>query len=461
MSRHKLLVANRGEIACRIIRAARTLDLPTVAVHSEVDAGLPHVEMADEAVCIGPARASESYLVGERLLQAARDTGATLLHPGYGFLSENPAFAERCREARIAFVGPSPELIRLMGDKEQARVAASSAGVPVLPGSGKLPHDPVAIVKAGEVVGFPLLVKASAGGGGIGMRTVGEPGELVDAVGKTSDLAGKAFGDGSVYLERYVAQARHVEIQIFGFGDGRAVHLFERDCSLQRRHQKVVEEALAPGVRDELRNRMARAAVALASACRYEGAGTIEFLLDAEKEEFFFLEMNTRIQVEHPVTEMITGVDLVAAQIRLAMEESPGDDLLQERVACRGHAIEARVYAENPAKNFIPSPGKLAALDVPAAKDVRFETGYRAGNAVTHFYDPLLMKVCAWGASRREAIRRLDDALAETRIEGVGHNIAYLRSVLAHEGFAAGSVYTRFLTDHHQALLAAAAVPHG
>ena len=461
MSKHKLLVANRGEIACRIIRAARTLDLPTVAVHSEVDAPLPHVEMADEAVCIGPARASESYLAAERLLQAARDTGATLLHPGYGFLSENPAFARLCREARITFIGPSPELIRLMGDKEQARAAARDAGVPVLPGSGKLSSDPATIVKQGEAVGYPLLVKAAAGGGGIGMRIVGASDELVDAVGRTSDLAGKAFGDGSVYLERYVARARHVEIQVFGFGDGRAVHLFERDCSLQRRHQKVVEEAPAPGLSADLREAMARAAVALASACRYEGAGTIEFLLDAQKEEFFFLEMNTRIQVEHPVTEMITGVDLVAAQIRLAMDESPEDLLSQESIARRGHSIEARVYAENPAKNFIPSPGKLLAMDVPAAKSVRFETGYKAGNAVTHFYDPLLMKVCAWGASRREAIDRLDGALADVHIQGVGHNIAYLRSVLSHEGFAAGHVYTRFLTDHHQALLAAAVAPHG
>jgi 3-methylcrotonyl-CoA carboxylase alpha subunit len=461
MSRHKLLVANRGEIACRIIRAARTLDLPTVAVHSDVDATLPHVEMADEAVCIGPARASESYLVGERLLEAARSTGATLIHPGYGFLSESPAFAALCRQARIAFVGPSAELIRLMGDKHQARVAAQEAGVPVLPGSGKLPSDPEAIFKAAETVGYPLLVKASAGGGGIGMRIVAGPNELVDAVGRTSDLAGKAFGDGSVYLERYVAQARHVEIQVFGFGDGRAVHLFERDCSLQRRHQKVVEEAPAPGLRDQLRRRMAQAAVALASACRYEGAGTIEFLLDAEREEFFFLEMNTRIQVEHPVTEMITGIDLVAAQIRLAMEESPGLGMAQDSIARNGHSIEARVYAENPAKNFIPSPGKLIALDVPAAEHVRFETGYRAGNSVTHFYDPMLMKVCAWGASRREALERLDGALADLHIEGVGHNIAYLRSVLAHEGFVAGNVYTRFLTDHHQVLIAASPVPHG
>ncbi len=460
MSRHKLLVANRGEIACRIIRAARTLDIPTVAVHSEVDAGLPHVAMADEAVCIGSARASESYLLGDRLLEAARSTGATLLHPGYGFLSENPAFATQCRQARIAFVGPSPELIRLMGDKERARVAAQQAGVPVLPGSGKLSREAAEIVSAAERVGYPLLVKASAGGGGIGMRIVANPDELVEAVGKTSDLAAKAFGDGSVYLERYVAQARHVEIQVFGFGDGRAVHLFERDCSLQRRHQKVVEEAPAPGLSDELRDHMAKSAVALASACRYEGAGTIEYLLDADRAEFFFLEMNTRIQVEHPVTEMITGVDLVAAQIRLAMEESPGADLVQERIARNGHSIEARVYAENPAKNFVPSPGKLAALDLPDAAHVRFETGYRAGNAVTHYYDPLLMKVCAWGASRREAIERLDGALAEVHIDGVGHNIAYLRSVLAHEGFAAGRVYTRFLADHHQALLAAAPAPH-
>ncbi|MGE4341261.1 MAG: acetyl/propionyl/methylcrotonyl-CoA carboxylase subunit alpha, partial [Pigmentiphaga sp.] len=351
----KLLVANRGEIACRVLRAARSLGLSTVAVYSEADAELPHVELADEAYDIGPARAAESYLRGDRLLEVAQKSGARLLHPGYGFLSENAAFAADCARAGLVFVGPAPATTAAMGDKEQARRTAAEAGVPVLPGSSKLPEDDVEIARIAQDVGFPLLVKACAGGGGIGMRQVDTPEALAVSVQTTRSMAQKAFGDGAVYLERLVRCARHVEVQVFGFGDGDAVHLFERDCSLQRRHQKVIEEARAPALHEGVAERMARAAVRLCQLSRYSGAGTVEFLLDADTQEFYFLEMNTRIQVEHPVTEMITGLDLVEAQIRWALGDATlRRDLAQSVIKAQGHAIEARVYAENPAKSFMP-----------------------------------------------------------------------------------------------------------
>jgi 3-methylcrotonyl-CoA carboxylase alpha subunit len=450
-----LLIANRGEIACRVIRAARTLSLRTVAVYSEADKEAPHVSMADAAVHIGPARPAESYLKIPAVLEAARAQGATLIHPGYGFLSENAAFAAQCAHAGIRFVGPTPEVIRLMGDKDQARRAAAAAGVPVLPGTGKLdPADEAAILQAGAKTGYPLLVKAAAGGGGIGMRTVSRAEDLIASVTATSGLAQKAFGDGSVYLERFVERARHVEIQLFGLGDGQAVHLFERDCSLQRRHQKVVEEARAPNIRDAVRERIADAAVKLACACNYQGAGTVEFLYDTKSEEFFFIEMNTRIQVEHPVTEMITGVDLVAAQLRLALGERLDGELAQSRIRSQGHAMEARVYAENPTKNFMPSPGPLTVMRLPAGPGVRVDTGYAEGGRITPFYDPMVMKVIAHGADRAQAIERLSQALSDLRLEGIAHNTGYVRSVLAHPAFKAGELHTGFLGQFHADLIA-------
>lgn len=450
---HTVLIANRGEIACRVIRAAKALSLRTVAVYSEADRELPHVSLADQAVLIGPARAAESYLRATVLLDVARQTGATLVHPGYGFLSENASFALACEDAGLKFVGPSAKVISLMGDKDQARQTAAKAGVPVLPGTKKLdPADEAAILAAGTATGYPLLVKAAAGGGGIGMRVVKAPSELVAAVQATSGMAQKAFGDGSVYLERLVQQARHVEIQVFGFGDGTAVHMFERDCSLQRRHQKVVEEARAPDIDAAVRAKIAGAAVALACACSYEGAGTVEFLYDTEKQEFFFLEMNTRIQVEHPVTEMITGIDLVGAQLRLAMGENLQTELAQDRIRSDGHAVEVRVYAENPMKNFMPSPGPLIEFNVPQFDGIRVETGYRAGNRVTPFYDPMIMKVIAHGESRLHAIERLDQALAGACITGITHNVPYLRSILAHPRFRDGDLSTGFLPEAHAQL---------
>ena len=455
----KLLVANRGEIACRVIRAARSLGLLTVAVYSEADAELPHVALADEAVAIGPARAAESYLNGERIVQAARQTGATLLHPGYGFLSERASFAQLCHDNGIRFVGPSAAVIRLMGDKERARAAAVEAGVPVLPGSKKLViADAAAVTSAGKATGFPLLVKAAAGGGGIGMRIVASADQLAAAVAATSGMALKAFGDGAVYLERMVQRARHVEIQVFGFGDGTAVHLFERDCSLQRRHQKVIEEGPAPEIPADVRSALAEAAVKLAESCAYQGAGTVEFLYDTQSREFFFLEMNTRIQVEHPTTEMITGIDLVAAQLRLAMGERLNEALAQARIRTNGHAVEARVYAENPARNFMPSPGTLTRFRVPESAHLRIETGYREGNRVTPFYDPMVMKVIAHGPDRQTAIERLLGALRQVEIEGIVTNIPYLLTVLACANFRAADVYTNLLADQHAVLAGPAPV---
>jgi 3-methylcrotonyl-CoA carboxylase alpha subunit len=454
---HKLLVANRGEIACRIFRAAQALNLPTVAVYSDADEAAPHVAMANEARRLGPPRAQDSYLNQDAVFGAIRETGATLVHPGYGFLAENASFAARCAEEGIVFVGPKPVTIATMGDKERARALAVAAAVPVLPGSERLPLEVEAIAAAGARVGFPLLVKATAGGGGIGMRLVEDEASLQEAVAATSRLAERSFGDGSVYLERYVRRARHVEVQIFGFGDGRAVHLLDRDCSIQRRHQKVIEEALAPGIDESIRREMGRVSVELARSCRYDGAGTIEFLYDEESGGFFFLEMNTRIQVEHPVTEMVTGVDLVAAQVRHALGEDVSLDLSQDAICCTGHAIEARIYAEDPGRRYLPSPGTITTLDLPDGPGIRVDTGYRAGSVVTTFYDPMVMKVVAHGATRDEALDRLDGALAQLKLEGIKTNKSLLRAILAHPEFRVGRVSTGFLAAFQDDLLERAA----
>lgn len=449
----KVIVANRGEIACRVIRAAKSLGLATVAVYSDADAGAPHTQLADEALPIGPAPAPQSYLKQDAIIEAARRSGATLLHPGYGFLAENVGFARRCAEAGFRFIGPSPEVIAAMGDKDQARRIAEQAGVPVSRGTRKLSGNDSDIVDQAARVGYPLLVKASAGGGGIGMRLVDEASRLLDAVRTTSSLAERAFGDGSVYLEHFVNRARHIEVQVFGLGDGRAVHLYDRDCSVQRRHQKVIEEAHSPALNSRQREAIADVAVKLAQACSYAGAGTVEFLYDADTGEYFFLEMNTRIQVEHPVTEMVTGVDLVGAQIRLALGEDLSTELAQDRISSSGWAVEARVYAEWPAKNFIPSPGPLNVLRLPQAPGLRIDTGYREGMKVTPFYDPMLMKVVAHGDTRDAAIERLDGALADLVIEGIETNCDFLRKALAHEDFRAGKAHTTWLADVHKSLV--------
>jgi 3-methylcrotonyl-CoA carboxylase alpha subunit len=451
----RLLIANRGEIACRVIRSAKALGLETVAVHSEADAGSLHVEAADQAVPIGPAKAADSYLKAEAILAAARDSGADAVHPGYGFLAENAAFAEAVEAAGLIWVGPTPRSILDMGDKERARALAERAGVPVLPGSHRFAPEALdGLDAAAAAVGYPLLVKAAAGGGGIGMQRVDGPDTLAKVVASTQAMAARAFGDGTVYLERLVAKARHVEIQVFGLGDGRAVHLFERDCSLQRRYQKIIEETPAPGLAAATRDAMAQAAVALAAQERYRGAGTVEFVVDAESQAFYFLEMNTRIQVEHPVTEMATGIDLVALQLRLARGEALGSELDQGAIARQGAAVECRIYAENPAKMFLPSPGRLARFALPAAGDgVRIDTGVREGDLITPHYDPMIAKVIAHGADREAAIARLADALGAVAIEGIHSNVPFLRACLAHPAFRAGDVHTGFVEAHRTALL--------
>lgn len=452
----KLLVANRGEIARRIIRSARALGIATVAVHSDADATAAHVTDADEAVAIGPAPARESYLDVAKVLQAARQSGADAVHPGYGFLAENADFAEAVIAAGMIWVGPSPDSIRAMGDKQRARDLAMAAGVPIVPGSGRFaPGDIEGVEAAGAKVGYPLLVKAAAGGGGIGMRMVDDPSKLLETVAATQSMAGKAFGDGSVFLERFVPKARHIEIQVFGFGEVGAIHLYERDCSLQRRFQKVIEESPAPGLPEFVRARMTAAAVALCRHTAYRGAGTVEFIVDAASFDFFFLEMNTRIQVEHPVTEMVTGQDLVSMQLQFASGDL--QKVPQATVSCQGHAVECRLYAENPAKHFMPSPGTLSVFTLPPeAADLRIDSGYRQGDSVTPFYDPMIAKVIAHGATRDAARVTAAKALRDLTVEGVQTNRAFLIACLENESFAAGDVYTGFIDEYRTALLGAA-----
>ena len=445
----KVLVANRGEIACRIMRSCRALGLKTVAVYSEADAGALHVSQADEAQAIGPAPAKQSYLVSDNILAAAMTAGADAVHPGYGFLAENSEFARAVARAGLTWIGPTPESIDDMGDKERARLLARAAGVPILPGSARFaPGDLAGLKEAARTVGFPLLAKASAGGGGIGMRRVDKPEDLAKTVEATQALAEKSFGDGTIYLERLVAKARHVEIQVFGFGDGRAVHMYERECSVQRRFQKIIEETPSPGITAETRTAMADAAVALIKQERYRGAGTIEFVVDAESGAYYFLEMNTRIQVEHPVTEMTTGLDLVALQIRLAR----GDDLsalTQESIRPGGHSIECRLYAENPAMNFLPSPGPLKRFQLPNATDgLRIDTGVREGDRITFHYDPMIAKMVSHGRDRDEAIARMLAALSGVQVEGVKTNAALLGRVIDHPAFRAGDTHTGFVAEH-------------
>jgi len=449
----KVLIANRGEIACRIIRSCRDLGIATLAVYSEADAQSMHVAMADEAAFIGPSAPRESYLVPALILAAAAAHNADAIHPGYGFLAENAGFARAVQAAGLAWVGPSPDTIDAMGDKERAREIARQAGVPVLPGSRRFaPGETADLLEAAEAVGYPLIVKAAAGGGGIGMRRVDSPEKLAEVAAATQSMAERAFGDGTIYLERYIPRARHVEIQVFGFGNGEVVHLYERDCSLQRRFQKIIEESPAPGLPETIRARMAEAAVQLCREQHYAGAGTIEFIVDAATFEFFFLEMNTRIQVEHPVSEMTTGIDLVALQLQQARGTLV--PFAQHQVQAQGHAIECRLYAENPQRNFIPSPGMLQALTLPQAETgMRVDTGFRAGDTITQFYDPMIAKLIAHGPTRAEAIARMQQALAQVRLEGPKSNHGFLLEVMAHEAFASGDVSTDFIERHKAALI--------
>jgi acetyl-CoA carboxylase biotin carboxylase subunit len=435
-----VLVANRGEIAVRVIRTCQRLGVKAIAVHSEADAGALHVRVADEAVLLGPAPAAESYLDAARVLEAATVTGAQAVHPGYGFLAENAGFARRVGEAGLAWVGPSPEAIEAMGDKVAARALMQAAGVPVAPGTEPLPDADAAAAAAGEI-GYPVMVKAAAGGGGIGMAAVDAEPALRAAYETARTRAERFFGSPAVYLERYLPHARHVEVQVLGLADGRVLALGERDCSVQRRHQKVAEETPSPGVSPQLRERMLAAAVRAAAAVDYRGVGTVECLVPADGSgEFFFLEMNTRLQVEHPVTELVTGIDLVEEQLRVAAGDPPALDP-DHRPEPRGHAIELRVYAEDP-KRFLPGPGTITRWDEPGGEGVRVDAGYAAGDTVTPYYDPLMAKLCVWGPDRAAALARAREAVAGFAVEGPKCNLPFFAELLERPEFVSGDYDT-------------------
>lgn len=440
----KVFIANRGEIAVRVIRACRDLGLRTVQAHSEADAESLPVQLADEAVCIGPGPAKQSYLNHEILIEAARKSGADAVHPGYGFLSENADFAERVEGAGLAYVGTQPEVIRLMGDKAAARKLAEDAGVPISQGSRDPVNDPAEAAEIARRVGFPVLIKAAAGGGGRGMRVVNHEAELRESLERASAEAAASFGSGAVYIERFLSPVRHVEVQVIGDGR-RVVHFGERDCTIQRRHQKLVEETPSPALTPDLRRRLTESAVALASSVHYRGAGTVEYIVDAQRQEFFFIEMNTRIQVEHPVTEMVTGVDLVALQLRIAAGEPL--PLAQSDIRFHGHAIECRINAEDSERGFMPKPGRLAAFAMPSGPGVRIDTHAYSGYALPPFYDSLIGKLIVWGVDRREAIARMQRALRECRIEGVPTTVPFHQRLLAESDFLTGNVHTRYVKE--------------
>jgi acetyl-CoA carboxylase biotin carboxylase subunit len=434
-----VLVANRGEIARRVIATARRLGIRSVAVYSEADAGLPFVREADEAVLIGPPPPAQSYLDAGAILAAARQTAAAAIHPGYGFLSENATFARQVQAEGLTWVGPTPEAIGQMGNKINARNLMHRAGVPVALGSTEPVTDPSAALAEAERIGYPVMVKAAAGGGGIGMSAATGPEELQTAFETARTRAERFFGSPAILLERFIERARHVEVQIMGLADGRVVALGERDCSVQRRHQKVAEETPSPGVGPEVRERLLAAGVRAGEAVAYRGAGTVEFLLDVRKQEFVFLEMNTRLQVEHPVTELVTGIDLVEQQFLIAAGEPVGFDPLG--VAPEGHALEFRVYAEDPVR-FLPSPGAITEWEQPAGPGIRVDAGYEAGNTVTQFYDPLLAKLCVHGGTRDEALGRAREAVAAFRLAGPKTNLPFHADLLANEPFVSGDYDT-------------------
>ena len=446
----KILIANRGEIACRVIKTARRMGIATVAVFSDADANARHVRMADESVRIGPAAARESYLVGARIIAAAKATGAQAVHPGYGFLSENDAFADACAKEGIVFIGPPAAAIRAMGSKSAAKTLMAKAGVPLTPGYHGDDQEPALLAREAGKIGFPVLIKASAGGGGKGMRRVDKSEDFAAALASCQREAKSAFGDDRVLVEQYVLKPRHIEIQVFADSFGDCVYLFERDCSVQRRHQKVLEEAPAPGMTGERRAGMGKAAVEAAKAVGYVGAGTVEFIAHPDG-RFYFMEMNTRLQVEHPVTEMITGLDLVEWQLRVASGEHL--PLAQEALAIDGHAIEARIYAEDPDRGFLPSIGRIVHWRMPPTADrVRVDTGFAEGDEVSPYYDPMLAKLIVWGEDRERARATLLAALAGCEVAGVTTNIAFLERVVAHEAFATGKLDTGLIEKHHAAL---------
>jgi 3-methylcrotonyl-CoA carboxylase alpha subunit len=439
---NKILIANRGEIAIRVMRACRELGIQTVAVYSDADRDALHVQHADVAIPIGAASPKESYLNADVLIRAALDTKADAIHPGYGFLSESASFAAAVEAAGLVFIGPSADSIRLMGDKAESKIRMKAAGVPTVPGVEGIVSRQEFEKAAGEI-GYPILVKAAAGGGGKGMRIVYAQNELQDAIDSARREAHNAFGDDRLLIEKFVANAHHVEFQVFGDKHGNLLHLFERECSVQRRHQKIIEEAPSPLLTPELREEMGNAAVAAAKAVKYYNAGTVEFILDPDSHEFYFLEMNTRLQVEHPVTELVTGLDLVHWQIRVADGERFAFE--QAHFSQRGHAIECRIYAEDPAGGFLPSTGRLIQFIEPRGPGIRVDSGFTTGSEVTHFYDPLLAKLIVHAEDRSSAIRRMQAALKEFVVHGVVTNIDFLQAVLAHPDFQEGKVTTRWV----------------
>jgi geranyl-CoA carboxylase alpha subunit len=445
---HKILIANRGEIAVRVIRTARDLGYRTVAVYSDADAKALHVQEADEAVNIGASAVGESYLVADKIINAAKQTGSDAIHPGYGFLSENAAFAKQCEANKIIFIGPGSDAIELMGSKRLSKIAMIEAGVPCIPGYHGADQNDAVLVEQAKEIGFPIMVKASAGGGGRGMRLVFEAKELLAQIKTARSEAENAFGSGELILERAVIEPRHIEIQVFADSHGNVVYLGERDCSIQRRHQKVVEEAPSPFVDEDLRQRMGKAAVNAAKSCNYRGAGTVEFLVDSNK-DFYFLEMNTRLQVEHPVTELITGLDLVEWQLLVAAgEQLP---LSQDLITLTGHAVEVRLYAEDPRDNFMPQTGTVLQWHTPTRDGVRVDTGIQAGQVISPHYDPMIAKVITYGKTRDIAIRKLASAIQDSNIIGVNTNKLFLQNILRHPVFIAGDATTAFIEQHFTA----------
>ncbi len=441
----KMLIANRGEIAIRIMRSAREMGIKTVAVYSEADRNSLHVRYADEAVFIGPAPSSQSYLAGEKIISAAKQCGADAIHPGYGFLSENASFADNVTASGLIFVGPSGDSMRMMGSKLSAKEAANKYDIPLVPGTAKAIDDIDEARNIAEKIGFPVLIKASAGGGGKGMRIVHSKEEFSEQLKLAISEAKSSFGDGAVFIERYVSSPRHIEIQVLGDTHGNAIHLFERECSVQRRHQKVIEEAPSSVLTPELRNKMGECAVKITKACNYAGAGTVEFLLD-EKHNFYFLEMNTRLQVEHPVTEFITGLDLVKEQIRIARGEKLSFE--QKDLKITGHAIEVRVYAEDPENNFLPDIGTLSTYKIPQGPGVRVDDAYEEGMEIPIYYDPMIAKLITFGKDRQEAIERMKRAIRDYKISGVTTTLSFCNFVMEHEAFVTGNFDTHFVEKY-------------
>lgn len=445
---NKILVANRGEIALRVMRSAREMGIKTVAVFSEADRSALHVRYADEAICIGPAPSNQSYLIGEKIIEACKATGAQAIHPGYGFLSENAAFARAVKEAGLVLIGPTPEAMEIMGNKLSAKAAALKYDIPMVPGTEEAITDIEEAKQRAIEVGFPILIKAAAGGGGKGMRIVEKVADFDEQMHLAVSEATSAFGDGSVFIERYVTSPRHIEIQVLGDTHGNIVHLFERECSVQRRHQKVVEEAPSAVLTPEIREKMGRCAVDVARSVSYVGAGTVEFILD-ENLDFFFLEMNTRLQVEHPVTEMITGLDLVKEQIKIARGEALS--FKQEDLKINGHAVELRVYAEDPLNSFLPDIGTLQTYRTPKGNGVRVDDGFEEGMEIPIYYDPMIAKLITYGKDREEAIERMIRAIDEYDITGIQTTLGFGKFVMQHEAFTSGHFDTHFVGKYFNA----------